>query len=80
MDTKALEKFCPWARTELIDAVKRRCTRYGLDDAGRAEADPDSDVVGGRVLDPAERARLLAPIHFSSHSNKRVSLLANVYL
>lgn len=57
MDTKALEKFCPWARTELIDAVKRRCARYGLDDAGRAEAGPDSDVVGGRVLDPAERAQ-----------------------
>lgn len=60
MDTKALEKFCPWARTELIDAVKRRCTRYGLDDAGRAEAGPDSDVVGGRVLDPAERAQRAA--------------------
>ena len=57
MDTKALEKFCPWARTELIDAVKRRCARYGLDDAGRAEAGPDSDVAGGRVLDPAERAQ-----------------------
>lgn len=60
MDTKALEKFCPWARTELIDAVKRRCMRYGLDDAGRAEAGPDSDVVGGRVLDPAERAQRAA--------------------
>lgn len=60
MDTKALEKFCPWARTELIDAVKRRCARYGLDDAGRAEAGPDSDVVGGRVLDPAERAQRAA--------------------
>lgn len=60
MDTKALEKFCPWARTELIDAVKRRCARYGLDDAGRAEAGSDSDVVGGRVLDPAERAQRAA--------------------
>lgn len=60
MDTKALEKFCPWARTELIDAVKRRCARYGLDDAGRAEAGPDSDVVGGRVLDPAGRAQRAA--------------------
>ena len=60
MDTKALEKFCPRARTELIDAVKRRCARYGLDDAGRAEAGPDSDVVGGRVLDPAERAQRAA--------------------
>lgn len=36
MDTKALEKFCPWARVELIDAVHLRCVRYALDDAGRA--------------------------------------------
>ena len=60
MDTKALEKFCPWARTELIDAVGRRCARFGLDDAGRADAGPESDVVGGRVLAAAERAQRAA--------------------
>ncbi|WP_321974025.1 BREX-1 system adenine-specific DNA-methyltransferase PglX [Paratractidigestivibacter sp.] len=60
MDTKALEKFCPWARAELIGAVARRCARYGLDDAGRAAAGPGSDVVGGRVLSAAERAQRAA--------------------
>lgn len=37
MDTKELEKFCPWARIRLIDEVRQRCYAYGLDDAGREE-------------------------------------------
>lgn len=60
MDTKALEKFCPWARIELIDAVRVRCARYGLDDAGRAAAPADSDVVGGTVLSSEEKSRRAA--------------------
>ncbi len=57
MDTKALEKFCPWARVRLIDAVDMRCRLYGLDDAGRAAAPAGSDVVAGRVLAAAEKAQ-----------------------
>ena len=57
MDTKALEKFCPWARVRLIEAVDLRCHLYGLDDAGRACAPAGSDVVAGRVLTAAERSQ-----------------------
>lgn len=60
MDTKALEKFCPWARVELIDAVHLRCVRYALDDAGRAAHPADADVVAGTVLTPSEKTRRAA--------------------
>lgn len=65
MDTKALERFCPWARNRLMEAVDLRCRRYGLDEEGRAAAPAGSDVVGGNVLTPAEkrqRAELYARI------------------
>ncbi len=57
MDTKVLEKFCPWARVELIDAVHLRCVRYALDDAGRAAHAADADVVNGTVLNPDEKTQ-----------------------
>lgn len=57
MDTKELEKFCPWARRELIDAVKLRCRRFALDPDGLAANPADSDVVAGRVLSPQEKAQ-----------------------
>lgn len=57
METKQLEKFCPWARRELIDAVKRRCVLFALDDNSRSEAGPDADVVNGTVLTQAQRAQ-----------------------
>lgn len=60
MDTKALEKFCPWARIELIDAVHLRCVRYALDDAGRAAHPADADVIGGTVLTPSEKTQRAA--------------------
>lgn len=60
MDTKALEKFCPWARVELIDAVHLRCVRYALDDAGRTAHPADADVVAGTVLTPSEKAQRAA--------------------
>lgn len=60
MDTKALEKFCPWARVELIDAVHLRCVRYALDDAGRATHPADADVVAGTVLTPSEKSQRAA--------------------
>lgn len=65
MDTKALEKFCPWARRQLMDAVALRCVRYGLDDAGRSAAPTGADVVGGTVLtadEKRQRAELYARI------------------
>lgn len=57
MDTKELEKFCPWARRELIDAVDLRCRRFALDPYGLAANPADSDVVAGRVLSPQEKAQ-----------------------
>lgn len=60
MDTKALEKFCPRARVELIDAVHLRCVRYALDDAGRATHPADADVVAGTVLTPSEKSQRAA--------------------
>ena len=66
MDTKALEKFCPWARIELIDAVRNRCITFGLDDAGRASAPRGSRIVNGTVLTDeqlAQRDNLIALIN-----------------
>lgn len=57
MDTKELEKFCPWARKELIDAVNLRCHFFALDPDGLAANPADSDVVAGRVLSPQEKAQ-----------------------
>lgn len=57
MDTKELEKFCPWARRELIDAVDLRCRRFALDPDDLAANPADSDVVAGRVLSPQEKAQ-----------------------
>lgn len=65
MDTKALEKFCPWARNQLKEAVGLRCKKYGLTDDLRAANPADSDVVDGTVLTSAEkrqRAELYARI------------------
>ena len=70
MDTKALEKFCPWARVELIDAVHLRCVRYALDDAGRASHPADADVVAGTVLTPSEKAQRAAPFERIEHLNE----------
>ncbi len=50
MDTKVLEKFCPWAREELIDAVHNRCIACGLDEAGRTGAPRGSRIVNNAVL------------------------------
>ena len=57
MDTKPLEKFCPWARTTLIEAVDLRCRRFALDPEGLAATPADADVVAGRVLSPEEKAQ-----------------------
>lgn len=57
MDTKELERFCHWARTELIDAVDLRCRAYALDPDGLAATPPSADVVAGRVLSPREKAQ-----------------------
>lgn len=56
MDTKQLERFCPWARRELIDAVRRRCVLFGLDDKSRLQVGPDADIVNGTVLTQAQKA------------------------
>lgn len=57
MDTKELERFCPWARQELVDAVRRGMVQLGVDEAGRAQWPAGSEAVAGRALSPEERAR-----------------------
>ena len=60
MDTKTLEKFCPWARNRLMEAVDLRCRRYGLTDDARAANPADSDVVNGTVLTSTEKSQRAA--------------------
>ncbi|WP_144744500.1 BREX-1 system adenine-specific DNA-methyltransferase PglX [Enorma burkinafasonensis] len=57
MDTKVLEKFCPWARRALIDAVHNRFVKFSLDDAGRTAYPAGSDVIGTGVIDTATKAQ-----------------------
>ena len=57
MDTKELERFCPWARQELVDAVRRGMVQLGVDEAGRAQWPAGSEAVAGRALSSEERAR-----------------------
>lgn len=57
MDTKELERFCPWARQELMDAVRRGMVQLGVDEAGRAQWPAGSEAVAGRALSPQERER-----------------------
>ena len=57
MDTKELERFCPWARQELVDAVMRGMVQLGVDEAGRAQWPAGSEAVAGRALSPEERER-----------------------
>lgn len=57
MDTKELERFCPWARQELVDAVRRGMVQLGVDEAGRGQWPAGSEAVAGRALSPEERER-----------------------
>lgn len=57
MDTKELERFCPWARQELVGAVVRGMVQLGVDEAGRAQWPAGSEAVAGRALSPGERTR-----------------------
>ena len=57
MDTKELERFCPWARQELVDAVMRGMVQLGVDEAGRAQWPAGSEAVAGRALSPEEHGR-----------------------
>lgn len=57
MDTKELERFCPWARQELVGAVRRGMVQLGVDGAGRAQWPAGSEAVAGRALSPEERGR-----------------------
>lgn len=57
MDTKQIEKFSVEAREQLLKDVEQRLYTYGLDDAGRGEFGPDSDVVRGTVLTAGEKSQ-----------------------
>lgn len=57
MDTKELERFCPWARQELVGAVMRGMVQLGVGEAGREQWPAGSEAVAGRALSPEERGR-----------------------
>lgn len=57
MDTKVIEKFSIEAREQLLKDMEQRLYAYGLDDAGRAEADPEADAVRGTVLTATEKTQ-----------------------
>lgn len=59
MDIKAIEKFSVEARRQLLRDVEQRLYTYGLDDAGRAEFGPESDIVRGTVLGAVEKGQRL---------------------
>lgn len=59
MDTRAIEKFSIEARRQLLRDVEQRLYTYGLDDAGRAEFGPESDIVRGMVLGAVEKGQRL---------------------
>ena len=62
MDTKALERFCPWARRELVDAVRRGMEQLAVNEEGREKWPAGSETAGGRALSPEERGERDAAI------------------
>lgn len=60
MDKNAIKKFATEARRELISRVSQRALLYGI--SPKAEADPEDDVVEGRLLSSTEKRQRAALI------------------
>ena len=60
MDKNAIKKFATEARRELMARVSQRALLYGI--SPEAEADPEDDVVEGRLLSSTEKRQRAALI------------------
>lgn len=60
MDKNAIKKFATEARRELMARVSQRALLYGI--SPKAEADPEDDVVEGRLLSSTEKRQRAALI------------------
>lgn len=60
MDKNAIKKFATEARRELISRVSQRALLYGI--SPKAEANPEDDVVEGRLLSSTEKRQRAALI------------------
>jgi hypothetical protein len=55
MDKNAIKKYAVWARRELLSRVAQKALQYGVD--GTTPADPDAEIINGRLLTAAEKSQ-----------------------
>lgn len=60
MDKNAIKKYAVWARRELLSRVAQKALQYGVD--GTTPADPDAEIINGRLLTVAEKSQRRALI------------------
>ena len=60
MDKNAIKKYAVWARRELLSRVAQKALQYGVD--GTTPADPDAEIINGRLLIAAEKSQRRALI------------------
>ena len=60
MDKNAIKKYAVWARRELLSRVAQKALQYGED--GTTPADPDAEIINGRLLTAAEKSQRRALI------------------
>lgn len=60
MDKNAIKKYAVWARRELLSRVAQKALQYGVD--GTTPADPDAEIINGRLLTAAEKSQRRALI------------------
>ena len=60
MDKNAIKKYAVWARRELLSRVAQKALQYGVD--GTTPADPDAEIINGRLLSAAEKSQRRALI------------------
>ena len=60
MDKNAIKKYAVWARRELLSRVAQKALQYDVD--GTTPADPDAEIINGRLLTAAEKSQRRALI------------------
>ena len=60
MDKNAIKKYAVWARRELLSRVAQKALQYGVD--GTTPADPDAEIINGKLLTAAEKSQRRALI------------------
>ena len=61
MDKNAIKKYAVWARRELLSRVAQKALQYGVD--GTTPADPDAEIINGRLLTAAEKSQRRADVY-----------------